>query len=124
MADRPEELEIVERLVASASFSHMFAFGLHRELVELQGDTDHTRMLLGESADIALAQMPALERDFRALTDQWSEVQLLDPANLDSVSHAIEVRFAEVDPKLQTLIARHDEIIAELVALVRNARRS
>ena len=124
MADRPEELEIVERLVASASFSHMFAFGLHRELVELQGDTDHTRMLLGESADIALAQMPTLERDFRALTDQWSEVQLLDPANLDSVSHAIEVRFAEVDPKLQTLIARHDEIIAELVALVRNARRS
>jgi hypothetical protein len=68
--------------------------------------------------------MPTLARDLRALGAQWSEVELLDPANLDSVTHAIEVRFAELDPKLQNLTARQEEIIAELVTLLGDARRS
>jgi hypothetical protein len=124
MADRPKELEIVDRLRAAADSNHLYVFRVRRELVELGAETDDVRALLAESVRITLTDIPALTDDLRALAAQWSEVELLDPANLDSVSHAIEVRFAEVDPKLQAVTARHDEIIAELVALVRDARRS
>jgi len=95
-----------------------------RRLVELDAAGEHARTLLAESVAITLTDMPALIADLRALGAQWSEVELLDPANLDSVTHAIQLRFAELGPELEALTARQDEIVAELVALLGDARRS
>ena len=124
MANRPKELETVERLTASADSNHLFAFRLHRELLQLNADTGHARDLLGESAAIIFKDLPMLIADLRVLGAQWSEVELLDPANLNTVTHAIQVHFAELDLELQALTARQDQIISDLLALLRRARRS
>jgi hypothetical protein len=124
MGDRPEELEIVDRLKAATEYNHFYAFRLHRNIVELDGADDHARILLAQSAAILLEDFPALIVELRTLGAHWSEVELLDPANLDSVTQAIEHCFAELDPKLQTLITRQEDIVAELIALLRDARRS
>ena|ERR1035438_6127141 len=123
MADRPEPLELVDRLVASAGFNHLYAFGLHRELVELGADTGHARELLAQSAAIALAELPALVRDLRTLGTQWSEQELLDPPKAEWTARQIQLRFAELSPAPEALLGRQDEIVAELVALAGDARR-
>jgi hypothetical protein len=123
MADRPEPLELVDRYLGAAELAHAYAFGIHRQIVELDADGDQTRKLLADSAAITLQEIPALTRDWRVLERQWSEVELLDPANLDRVTHALEVRFAELGPALKTLLLRQDQIVAKLVNLLENARR-
>ncbi|MFI4992652.1 MAG: hypothetical protein ACHQCH_03410 [Solirubrobacterales bacterium] len=127
MTDRPgspEQLELVDRLLASAGFNHLYAFRVHRKLVELDAGGDHTRKLLAESAAIVLAEMPALARDLRTLGSQWSEQELLDPPKAQRTAETLAVRFAELSPKLDALTVRQDEIIAELVALLNDARRA
>ncbi len=124
MADRPEELELVDRLVASAGLNHRYAFGVHRELVELGAGGDHTRELRTESAAIALQEMPALVRDLRALGTQWSEQDLLDPPKAEWTARQLQLRFAELRPALEALLVRQDEVIAELVGLLGDARRA
>jgi hypothetical protein len=124
MADRPEELELVDRLVASAGFNHLYAFRVYRKVVELDVDTDHARELLAESAAIALQEFPALARDLRTLGSEWSEQELLDPPKAQWTARQLQLRFAELSPKLETLTVRHDEIIAELVRLLNDARRT
>jgi hypothetical protein len=119
MANRPEQIEIVDRLVASTNSNHFYAFRLHRELVERGAAGDHAANLLGESAQITL-----LTRDWHVLAREWSETELLDPTNLDSVTHAIQVRFAELRPKLEGLTRRQDQITAELIRLAREAPRT
>ena len=123
MADRPVELELFERLRASTDSNHFYASRVWRQLVELGAGDQHARILLDESTNITLYDMPALTRDLRALGAQWSEVELLDPANLDPVTRAIQDRYTKLHPKLHTLSTRQDEIIAELVSLLRDARR-
>jgi hypothetical protein len=81
--DRPEELELVDQYVGAAELAHLYAFGVHRELVELDADGDRIGRLLAESAAIALQEIPALVRDWRLLEREWFEVELLDPTNLD-----------------------------------------
>jgi hypothetical protein len=124
MPNRPQELEIVERLTASADSNHLFAFRLHRELLQLNADTGHARDLLGQSAAIIFKDLPMLIADLRVLGAQWSEVELLDPANLDPVARAIQDRYAELHLELQALTDRQDQIISDLLALLRRARRS
>jgi hypothetical protein len=124
MANRPEQLEIVDRLVASTNSNHFYAFRLHRELVQRGAAGDHAANLLGESAQITLQQIPLLTRDWHVLAREWSETELLDPTNLDSVTHAIQVRFAELRPKLEGLTRRQDQITAELIRLAREAPRT
>ena len=67
MADRPESLELVERYLATVRDAHLYAFGVYRELVELDACDERARDLLAESAAIVLAEMPALTRDWRVL---------------------------------------------------------
>jgi hypothetical protein len=124
MTDRPEPLELVDRYVGAAEFAHQYAFRVHRRLVELDVDPDHSRRLLAESAAIALAEMPALVRDWRTLEREWSEQELLDPSKLDRTTRTLTARFAELRPALLALRARQDEIVAEPVDLLNDARRT
>ena len=124
MADRPEPLELVDRLVASAGFNHLYAFRVHRQLVQLDAAGDDADKLLAESARIALTEFPALARDLRTLGTQWSEQDLLDPPKAQWTARQIQLRFDELDPQLQTLTLRQEEIIAELLALLGDARRA
>ena len=124
MADRPKELEVVERFDFSARLNHQEAFRVHRQLVELDADTEHARDLFAESVTITLTQMPAVTDDMKALAREWSEVNLLDPAKAEWTARQIRLRFAELAPTLEALTARQDEIIAELVRLLRAARGS
>lgn len=123
MADRPEELELVDRYLGAARIAHESAFRVHRQLVGLDVDPDGSRRLLAESAAIALQQMPALVRDWRLLERQWSEQELLDPPKADATAQALKVRFAELSPALEALRARQDKVVAELVDLLDSARR-
>ena len=124
MTDRPEELDLVDRYVLAARIAHEFAFDRHRLLAELDAANEHTRHLLAESAAIALQEMPALTRDWRVLEREWFEVELLDPSKLARATQALEARFAELGPALDTLRVRQDEVVAELVDLLGRARRT
>jgi hypothetical protein len=123
MTDRPEELELVDRYLSTTRDIHLYAFRVHRQLVELDADDDHTRKLLADSAAIALAQMPALTRDWRVLELEWFETELLDPSKLDRKTHALEGSFADLGPELDALLLRQDEIVLELVEMLGRARR-
>lgn len=124
MADRPEELELVERYRLAARFGHEYAFRVHRELVELDADGDDTRNLLAESAAITLQEMPQLSRDWLAVQREWSEQELLDPPKAEVTARALEVRFTELGPQLEALLLRQDKLVAELVGLLNDARRA
>ena len=124
MTDRPEELQLVDRYLGAARNAHLYAFRVHRQLVELGAAEDHTRTLLAESAVIVLQEVPALTRDWRVLEREWFEVELLDPTNLDRKTQALTTCFAELHPRLQALAVSQDEIVAELVKLLKNARRT
>lgn len=124
MTDRPEPLELVERYLLSARIGHQYAFSVHRQLVELDADGDHTRKLLAESAAITLQEIPRLTRDWRALEREWSEQELLDPPKAEHTAETLAGRFTELGPALRALLARQDELVAELVRLLKAARRT
>jgi hypothetical protein len=124
MTDRPEELELVDRYLRAAKYAHEYAFRVHRQLVKLDVDPVRSRTLLAESATIALAEIPALVGDWRPVEREWFEVELLDPANLDRMTEVLTARFAELGPALQALRVRQDELVAELVDLLNDARRA
>jgi hypothetical protein len=124
MTDRPEELELVDRLLAVARDTHQYAFRVHRQLVELDAGNNRARTLLAQSAATVLYEIPNLTRDWRVLELEWFETELLDPANLDRKTQALTTGFAELHPQLQALLVRQDEIIAELVNLLKSARRT
>ena len=123
MTDRPEELDLVDQYVGAAELAHIYAFGVRRELIELDADGARIRRLLAESAAITLQEIPALVRDWRLLEREWLEVELLDPANLDRKTQALKAHFAELDPALHALRVRQDEIAAELTDLLDRAQR-
>jgi hypothetical protein len=120
--ERPESLELVERYSRAAQYGHQYAFHVHRQLVELDAGDDHARTLLAESATITLQEMPRLTRDWRILEGEWSEQELLDPPKADLTARTLEVLFAELGPALEALLLRQDELVAELVGLLNDAR--
>ncbi len=123
MTDPPEQLELVERYLATAKIAHEYAFATYRLLVELDVEPEHIRKLLAESGAITLQQIPELTRDWRVLERGWFETELLDPANLDGRTQALDARFVELGPALDALLGRQEEIIAELLRLLDSAQR-
>jgi hypothetical protein len=121
MTDRPACLELVDGYVAGAMIAHEYAFGLHRKLVAVGADADHTREMLRESAVVAL-EVPALAQRLRGLEGEWSEQELLDPPAAERTAERLENHVAELAPDFAVLRARHAEIVAELLDLVSRAR--
>jgi hypothetical protein len=124
MTNRPEEFELVDRYQVAAEFAHQFAFDRHRGLVALGAADENTRRLLAESATIALQEIPTFVRDWRPVEREWFEVELLDPAELPRMTEVLKASFAELSPVFEALRARQDKIVAELVELLDEARRT
>jgi len=123
MTHRPQELELVERYRLAATYGHQHTFLVHRQLVALDAADDETRRLLAESVTITLQRIPALTRDWFTLAREWSEQELLDPPQAELTVRALELRFTQLGPQLEALLVRQDELIAELVRLLKAARR-
>jgi hypothetical protein len=73
MAERPGPLRQLDRYFAAATIAHEYIADLHQELVMLEQDTDQTRRLLHESAEVVLSRMP----DPRASCAGWSTSRAL-----------------------------------------------
>lgn len=119
---RPAPLRLLSRHFRAARLAHEAAADLHRELVELGLDDDHTRALLHESAALALEQMPALVRPLRGPEREWAEQELLDPPASLLTAKQLESGVTKLLPALLALRARQDQIVAELLNRIRRAR--
>jgi hypothetical protein len=60
VSERPEPVAALDLLFEAARIAHEASFELHRRLVSLEADDDHTRSRLHESARLALDELPAV----------------------------------------------------------------
>lgn len=115
MADQPRELQDPDRYFAAGTLAHAFSADVHRELAALSQADDQTLALLHESAAIILEQMPDLVRDSGTLAAELGAQALLDdPAAAETTRSRLGDAFSEIEPALQTLRRRQDEIMATL----------
>ncbi len=111
-------------MLASARYNHLYAFRIHRKLVELDAGDERTRKLLTESAALVLQEMPTLTREWKTLEREWSEQELLDPPKAERTAQTLALRFAELGQALEALRVREGELVAELLRLLKAARRT
>lgn len=122
MEDRPEPLFRLDLVFEAARIAHETAFGLHRRLVALGADDEDTRRLLGESARIALDELRILTVRARRLAAQWDEQSLLAREQADRTLRAVRTELERIEPDLERLRARQQEIARELRAWLTEAR--
>jgi hypothetical protein len=106
----------------AARVAHEYASRLHRKLVELGGDDDHTRALLRESAALTVEPIPVLVRQVRSREREWEEQDMLDPPAAERTIERLDREVAELAPELAKLRERQREILAELRDLLDRAR--
>ncbi len=68
--------------------------------------------------------MPALTRELRQLGQGWETQNLLDPPQAKRMFQLAETRLIESEPELSALLARQEEIVAEMRGLLEHARGS
>lgn len=122
MTNRPACLVLVDGYVAGAMIAHEYAYGLHRKLVEMGADDDHTHELVRKSAAVVLERIPVLTRRLRCLEREWDEQQLLDPSAAERTVKRLEGDVVKLAPELAALSDRQKQIVAELLDLVSRAR--
>lgn len=122
MTDRPGPLGLVDGYLAAARIAHEYVFDLLRELAELDVADDHTRDLLHESAAVALERMPELTRRLRGLEREWSEQELLDPPAAERTLERLISDVAALVPALAALRTRQNQIVADLLDRISQAR--
>jgi hypothetical protein len=114
VSDRPEPLARLDLLFEAARIAHETSFGLHRRLVALGADDDHTRRLLAESAAIALENLAAVTAQARQLATRWEEQSVLNPEAADRTVQDVRAELDRAEPALGRLRARQREIAREL----------
>lgn len=122
MTDRPAALTLLDLQARAVMLAHAAAADLYRELAKVGDDDDRGLALLHESAALALKRMPALTRPLRGLEEAWDEQDVLDPAAAMRTLRRLEAELGEILPAVLQLRLRQDEIVAELRALVGDAR--
>ncbi|HTW43426.1 MAG TPA: hypothetical protein VMD79_14045 [Solirubrobacteraceae bacterium] len=122
MTDRLACLELIDSYLSDARLAHWYAFRLHRALVGMVADDDHTRGLLRESAALALVRAPGLAQSLRGLEREWGAQDLLDPPAASHTAKRLESHVAGLVPEFEALSERHEQIVAELLDLVNGAR--
>jgi hypothetical protein len=122
MTDRPAPLRLLDHHFAVSGILHAYAFDLRRELLELGGDDDSARKLVQESAAVTLERMPELARELRSLELEWDQQELLDPPAAECTLDRLADLLAGLAPEFAALRGRQDQVIAELLDLVRHAR--
>jgi hypothetical protein len=124
MAELPQPIQRLDDLLAAATIAHEYVADAHRELVELQADDAHTRGLLQGSAAVILEEMPRLTREFREEEGAWDRQRLLDPQTAEQMLAVLASRIVRLEPTLEQLRARQDEIAAEMLKRVESARET
>jgi DUF1365 family protein len=114
VSERPEPVAALDLLFEAARIAHEASFELHRRLVGLEADDDHTRSLLHESARLALDELPAVTDEARRLADRWREQSLLDPDAADERVQDLRVELDRLGPDLDGIRDRQREIAREL----------
>ncbi len=122
MTERPAPLKLLDHHFAASEILHAYAFDLSRELLELGSDYDRARGLVQESAAVTLERMPELAGPLRSLELEWAEQELLDPPAAERTLDRIADRLAGLAPEFAALRMRQDQVVAELLALIRDAR--
>jgi hypothetical protein len=122
MIDRPGPLGQLDGYFAAARIAHEYVADMHRELVELDAASDHTRELLRESAGVVFERMPGLTSRLRGLEREWAEQELLDPPAAERTIERLAVELAKFVPALAALRTRQNEIATELLDLAGRAR--
>jgi hypothetical protein len=122
MTDRPAPLRLLDHHFAVSEILHAYAFDLSRDLLKQGSDDDRAQQLVKESAAVTLERMPELARGLRSLELAWSEQELLDPPAAARTLDRLAVLLAELALDFAALRARQDQIIAELLDLLRDAR--
>lgn len=123
MSERPEPVASLDLLFEAARIAHEASFELHRRLVKLEADDDHTRDLLHESARLALYDLPAATDQARQLADRWREQSLLDPAAADQRVRDLRAELDRLWPDLDRIRGRQREIARALRTRVGEATR-
>lgn len=122
-SERPESLQLLDRYFSAATIAHEYIADLHRELVALGQDDEQRRERLDESAALVLERMSELTGELRRLERDWTEQRLLDPSGAERTLRAIEHALVELEPQLDALRVRQDEIAGELRERIKRARR-
>lgn len=122
MKDRPEPLAGLDLLFSAARIAHEATFDLHGELAALGADDDQTRQLLSESARIALDHLAVLTAQARRLAARWDEQSLLAREEADRTLQAARAELDRIEPDLQRLRARQQEIVRDLRSRLTEAR--
>jgi hypothetical protein len=121
VSERPAPVAALDLLFEAARIAHEASFELHRRLVSLEADDDHTRSLLHESARLALDELPAVTGQARRLADRWHEESLLDPDAADQRLQDLRAELDRLRPDLDRIRDRQREIALELRSRVREA---
>ncbi len=111
----------LDRLFSTARIAHEAIFDLHGKLSALGAADEHTRELVGESAWIALEELPSVTSRARELAAVWDEQALLDPEQAGRTLEALRDELEQRRSDLNTLRSRHREIAAELSRRLRHA---
>jgi hypothetical protein len=121
MTDRPAPLKLLDHHFAVSGILHAYAFDLYRELLKLGCHDDRAHQLVQESALVTLERMPELARELRSLEFEWAGQELLDPPAAGRTLDRLADLLAGLAPEFAALRARQDQIIAELLDLVRRS---
>lgn len=123
MKGRPEPLARLDLVFETARIAHETIFGLHRRLVMLEADDEGTQGLLRESARITLGDLRALTADARGLAARWDEQSLLAREEADRTLQATRAELERLEPDLQRLRLRQQEIARDLHSRLTEARK-
>ena len=121
LADVPEPpgdpLSRIESMVEIIGIAHAAIFTQHRVIIDLDRDDERSRALLDESVQIVFTDAPSATRKARSLAERWGEQQLLDPVAAEATQALLGAELAEAERRLAALLAREEEITAEMSRL-------
>lgn len=110
MADRPESLARIDRILAAARIAHEAIWDLHHQLVATDRADERTRRLLREAARIATVDLSEVTSEVRRLDASWSEQELLDPVSAANTLRGLVAEVDRVEPRLADLRARQNGV--------------
>jgi hypothetical protein len=118
MADRPDQVARVERILAAARIAHESIYELRRRLALLRPDDERGGALLAESAEIALTQLPAILAAAMQLRTRWVDQVVLDPPGAARTLDELAAELDRAAPHAIRMLGRQRRIAGELQALL------
>ncbi len=104
-------------MVEIIGLAHAAIFTQHRLLIDRGRDDERGRALLDESVQIVFTDAPSATGEARSLAERWGEQQLLDPVAAEETQALLGAELEEAERRLAALLARQEEITAEMSRL-------